>query len=235
MNTFSLSDNDTPTLTRTTTLLQRLKELTGIRTDVELSDVLGIKPNTLSTWKKRNTLDYKKVLETCHSYRLDLNKIFLCPKVFSRCRQHRKKEFPVVPREIYYPYVTHLKDPQFIDSLPRFNFPFISGKNIRAFQIMGSGMSPKLEDGNFVVGEHLEDTGHIIDGQIYILVSKLKGVFINRIKRDTQYPGFLHLINDKKVISPQIRMDEKEIVELWKVTSVFSLDFVEGHPQEPNG
>ncbi|MGS2763335.1 LexA family transcriptional regulator [Sinomicrobium sp. M5D2P9] len=227
MNTVLMPENSTKILTETTALLKRLKELIGIRTDVELSEVLGIKPNTLSTWKKRNTLDYKKVLTACYNYRLDINKLFFSQKALSLLETDSKKGFLVVPREVYYPYVNNLRDPLFINSLPRFDFPFISGKKIRAFQIIGSGMSPRLEDGDFVVGEYVKNTNSIVSGHIYVLISKIKGIFINRVEPDPNFPGFLHLINDKKLISPQMRMATDEIVELWKVTSVFSLDFIE--------
>ncbi|RNL93026.1 hypothetical protein ED312_03175 [Sinomicrobium pectinilyticum] len=231
MNTVLMPENSAKILTETTALLQRLKEHIGIRTDVELSDILGIKPNTLSTWKKRNTLDYKKVLTACYNYRLDINKLFFSQKALSLSEPNTKRGFLVVPREVYYPYVANLKDPLFINSLPRFDFPFISGKNLRAFQMVGSGMSPKLEDGDFVVGEYVKNINSIISGHIYVLISKVKGIFINRVESDPALPGFLHLVNDKKVISPQMRMATDEIVELWKVTSVFSLDFIE----EQNG
>ncbi|MBC9794525.1 LexA family transcriptional regulator [Sinomicrobium weinanense] len=227
MNVISVSEKKKKHPVETETVLQRLKDRLGIRTNVELSDILDIKPNTLSTWKKRNTLDYKRILNVCHTYRLDINRLFFNHNTPPSPRSGREKRgFFVVPREEYYPYVTNYRDPSYINTLPRFDFPFVSGSKVRAFQIVGSGMSPRLKDGDFVVGEYVENTDAITDHYIYVLVSKVKGIFINRVKQDPESPGFLLLINDRKQVSPGVRMSADEIVELWKINSVFSLDLI---------
>lgn len=226
MNVISLSEEQKKHPFKTETVLQRLKDHLGIRTNVELSDILEIKPNTLSTWKKRNTLDYRRILAVCHTHKLDINKLFFSPTPPSEPLGSEDKGFFVVPREAYYPYVANLHDASYLNSLPRFDFPFVSGKNIRAFQFVGSGMFPKLKDGDFVVGEYVEDITAITDHHIYVLVSKIKGIFINRVRQDPEFPGFLHLINDKKLVPPRVRMSVDEIVEAWRVTSIFSLDLI---------
>ncbi|WP_347374277.1 helix-turn-helix domain-containing protein [Aequorivita sp. Q41] len=57
-------------------LIDRLKSELSVKKDKDLCDMLGIKHNTLSTWKKRDTLDFNKVLELCERNNLDLNFIF---------------------------------------------------------------------------------------------------------------------------------------------------------------
>ncbi|UGU17573.1 helix-turn-helix domain containing protein [Sinomicrobium kalidii] len=228
MNVISIREKKKKHPVSTEVVLQRLKDRLGVQTNVELSDILDIKPNTLSTWKKRETLDYRRILTVCHTYRLDINRLFFnhTPPPGSH-GGGGKKGFFVVPREAYYPYVVNLHDTAYINTLPRFDLPFVAGENARAFQIVGSGMSPKLKDGDFVVGEYVEDPGKIIDHQIYVLVSKIKGIFINRVTHDPDFPGFLRLVNDQKLVSPgMIQMSTDEIVELWKVNSVFSLDLI---------
>lgn len=57
-------------------LIDRLKSELSIKKDKDLCLLLGIKHNTLSTWKKRDTLDFNKILDLCEKYNLNLNYIF---------------------------------------------------------------------------------------------------------------------------------------------------------------
>ena len=62
--------------TSSSEVLTRLKVLLGVRTAKELASIFDLKPNTISSWKKRNTMCYAKVIEVCHQYNLDLNELF---------------------------------------------------------------------------------------------------------------------------------------------------------------
>lgn len=57
-------------------IIENLKEKLGLKKDKELCEFFGIKQNTLSTWKKRNTLDYKKIIQLCFENNIDLESIF---------------------------------------------------------------------------------------------------------------------------------------------------------------
>ncbi|MBT0606692.1 helix-turn-helix domain-containing protein [Aequorivita echinoideorum] len=57
-------------------MIKRLKKELKIKKDKDLCQLLDIKHNTLSTWKKRDTLDFNKVLALCEERNLDLNYIF---------------------------------------------------------------------------------------------------------------------------------------------------------------
>ncbi len=57
-------------------ILERLKALLGLGTDYALADVLRTKANTLSTWKKRNTLDYPAIIALCESRGISLDELF---------------------------------------------------------------------------------------------------------------------------------------------------------------
>lgn len=57
-------------------ILDRLKGALKITTDLMLAEVLGVKQPTLSTWKKRNTMDYPLIITFCNNAGLDLNFIF---------------------------------------------------------------------------------------------------------------------------------------------------------------
>lgn len=57
-------------------VLTRLKILLGVRSAKELAHIFNLKPNTISSWKKRNTLCYAKIIEICNRYEIDLNELF---------------------------------------------------------------------------------------------------------------------------------------------------------------
>lgn len=52
-------------------ILDRAKASFGLVTDTQLAETLGISPQTLSNWRKRNSLDFELLLTKCES--ADLN------------------------------------------------------------------------------------------------------------------------------------------------------------------
>lgn len=57
-------------------IIERLMKLLNLQRSNELCALLGIKHNTLSGWKKRDTLDFNKVLKLCEDHCLDLQYVF---------------------------------------------------------------------------------------------------------------------------------------------------------------
>lgn len=213
-------------------VLDRLKEHLEVRTNTELSNILEVKPNTISTWKKRNTLDYPRILSVCQTYNIDIDKIFFDKQkqvTSSAGESKAKNAFSVVTADSYFRYVTESGKKEYIDSLPKFSFPFIAGNNIRAFQVVGSAMLPVLKEGDYVVGEFTDmDTAALINGNIYVLVSSVKGIYISRVRKDTSNPEIIHLIRDNEPENAffELEMTTSEITEIWEVTTVFSLDLI---------
>jgi len=58
-------------------ILTKLKVMLGVKSAKELAAIFNVKPNTISSWKKRNTLCYVKLIEVCNLYEIDLNELFL--------------------------------------------------------------------------------------------------------------------------------------------------------------
>ena len=48
-------------------IINEIKLYLGIKTDSEFADFLGIKQPTISTWRKRNTIDYKLIITKCNN------------------------------------------------------------------------------------------------------------------------------------------------------------------------
>lgn len=58
-------------------ILERFKALLDIDSDIHLATYLNVKPNTISSWRKRNSLDYSLIIAKCEEKKLDLNYVFL--------------------------------------------------------------------------------------------------------------------------------------------------------------
>ncbi|MCH2451513.1 MAG: helix-turn-helix domain containing protein [Gracilimonas sp.] len=47
-------------------ILDRLKKAYGLKYDTEIADFLGKDPSTISTWRRRGTVDYTTIFSKCH-------------------------------------------------------------------------------------------------------------------------------------------------------------------------
>jgi len=57
-------------------VIGRLKKTLGLRTDVELAEYLGVKHNTISGWKARNTLDDNRIIAICDRHHISFDWLF---------------------------------------------------------------------------------------------------------------------------------------------------------------
>lgn len=58
-------------------ILTKLKVVLGVKSAKELAAIFNVKANTISSWKKRNTLCYTKLIQVCNQHDIDLNELFL--------------------------------------------------------------------------------------------------------------------------------------------------------------
>lgn len=78
-----------------TLILNRLKELLEIDSDFGLSEYLGVKANTISSWKKRDSLDYSLIIAKCEHEDFDLNYVFLNTKMTAKVTAKSNKDHEV--------------------------------------------------------------------------------------------------------------------------------------------
>ncbi|WP_170164540.1 LexA family transcriptional regulator [Sinomicrobium pectinilyticum] len=211
-----------------TFILDKLKKHLQIKTNIDLANILDVKPNTISTWKKRNSMDYELIVSVCEAYGIDLNEVFYDGNTVMEVEKNNyNKNISVVTREYQYQYVHHLGEDSFINSIPKYNFPFISGENMRAFQVTGNMMYPTLEDNSIVIAKQLNPSETIADNKNYVIISKIRGIFINRVRTLYDSPDELLLINDNKMIPQEIKIHTDEIAEIWEVKAKLSYSFIE--------
>ncbi|MEG0862692.1 MAG: helix-turn-helix domain-containing protein [Pseudomonas sp.] len=58
-------------------ILRRLKQITVTKTDAELSTVLNVSPQTLSSWKARNSVPYSFCIDLAERHGVALDWLFL--------------------------------------------------------------------------------------------------------------------------------------------------------------
>lgn len=199
-------------------VIDRLKKALKIRTDIELSEFLNIKPNTISTWKKRNTVDFDSIISICELYELDLNEIFLNKKKISGY----SAETPLVSREVQFQYVRENDIASFIDILPKYSFPFVNADETRAFQVISNNMFPFIEENSYVVCEKIE-LNDVENTAMVVAVSKQKGLFLNRISK-SEVNENTYILSSENDFFNEVILQASEITELWLIRGVLSYD-----------
>lgn len=198
-------------------ILKKLKKALKINTDIQLSEFLNIKPNTISTWKKRNTLDYSSVISICELYEIDLNDIFFEKKTIKKDSIHYTSETPLISREVQFQYCIGAAG--ILESLPKYNFPFVRAENTRAFQVLSNNMFPIIEENSFAICES-SNIDEVAENSLVVVVSKAKGLFINRISKATKPDTFT--LNSENDFFDDIAIHISEINEIWLIKGVLS-------------
>jgi len=199
-------------------VLDKLKKTLKINTDKQLSEFLNVKPNTISTWKKRNSVDHSVIISICELYEINLNEIFYdsCNLIISN--ECIPSETPLISREIQFQYC--IDSNAIIENLPKYNFPFIHSENSRAFQVLSNNMYPVIEENSFVLCEAttLED---VPENAMVVVISKSKGLFINRIHRNHNTPGSFLLTSENNFFET-IKLEKDSIDEIWQIKGILS-------------
>ncbi len=198
-------------------IIERLKKSLKVKTDTSLSEILNIKPNTISSWKKRNTLDYSKIINKCVELNIDLNLILnenptnFKPETYT----------PIVSKDLIYQYTSgKLKDS--LDILPTMKFPSLKNKESIAFQIDKSIIDSKSNKDCFAFCEKTSLI-EINDDDIAIIISNKLGFFVTKIKRSTSDADkSVITVEDDSPFNKNISISIHDIDELWKVTGILS-------------
>jgi len=209
-------------------VLSKLKNLMKISTDIELSELLNVKPNTISTWKKRNSLDFASIISICELYEISLNDIFFDKANTGPNNFGTDSETALVCRETQFQYC--LGSPTLLESLPKFNLPFIKGEDTRLFQVVSNNMFPIIEENSYVACERSENSS--FDGAVMVIVSKTKGFFINRIYNNKKDSGS-YILKSENSFFTDIILNESDINEIWSIKGVLSYNFkYENKPEQ---
>lgn len=198
-------------------ILKKLKKALTITTDIQLAKILKVKPNTISTWKKRNSLDYKAIISICEWYEIDLNGLFLEKPAVQISNDSFSSNTPFISRDVQFQYC--IGSDELMARLPRHNFPFVNSGETRAFQVSGNNMSPIIEENSVVVCKSTS-IEVITENSLVVVVSKAKGFFINRITKANKKDTYV-LLSENSFFGP-IALHSSEIDEIWLINGILS-------------
>ncbi|MES2862755.1 MAG: helix-turn-helix domain-containing protein [Bacteroidota bacterium] len=199
-------------------ILNRLKKALKVDTDTRLSEILNIKPNTISSWKKRNTLDYSKIIDKCIELNINLNLIFN-----ESPTNHLFDTYtPIVSKDLIYQYTSgKLKDS--LDILPTMKIPSLKNKESVAFQIDKSIIDSNSSKDCFAICEKTALLD-VSEDDIVIIISNNLGFFVTKIKRtSSDSDKSVITVEDDSPFNKNTSISIKDIDELWKVTGILSL------------
>ncbi len=199
-------------------ILTRVKKVFKIKTDAQLAELLNIKPNTISSWKKRNTLDYESIIAQCNKANIDLNEIFLGNENFS----FKKKTTPIITKEMLFQYTTGELNLERSD-IPTINIPFLQQKRSMVFQVNTSEMEPDIKENTFVICEEASAID-IASNSYAVLISKEKGLYMSKVSQNETDESQLTLISRKEsIFSAKNEIKKDKIDEIWKIKGVLDI------------
>lgn len=179
-------------------LIERLKQELSIKKDKELCELLDIKNNTLSTWRKRDSIDFNKVIDICESKGLDLNFIF-----FDEFNEKEKENQSTLPAK------ASNKEPAYE------LIPLISSKLVNANRNIGIFINVKQQEKNYhneiIVTQRLS---------IKKLSENIKYVFelkSGRLLMDTLLIDKTKSTSTILLVGNVIKLKSNDIAKVWQV------------------
>lgn len=197
-------------------VISRLKHLLGFKTDLELANLLEIKPNTLSSWKIRDTMRYDKIIEVCKQQKIDLNELFLVHPnaVYKVDLESRVVKMISVDHHIEY----FLNPEKCLATSPACVFPTEEEVHI-GFQIGVENMYPTIKVSSYVLCTKIEPD-EMKPWHIYVLVLENRGILCYRFKRVLDN-GEFQFVSDNPAFDELI-CGVHEIREIFCIRAIFA-------------
>lgn len=129
-------------------------------------------------------------------------------------------------------YPHNVQDPEWYQSLPRFNIPLPQFRNAsyRGFQVEGDSMLPNIRPNEWVLGRAVENIEEATDSRIYIVVLN-DSVLVKKLQKLPNNSAKIRLISLNTEYLP-IEVKIRDIQELWLVNSKISFGVEE--PSDSN-
>ncbi|PLY06237.1 MAG: hypothetical protein C0625_10485 [Arcobacter sp.] len=134
-------------------ILNRIYDLMGFEKDLEFCEKYNVKPNTLSTWKKRNKIPYELIEKISQIENISLDKILLNSQLPIK-KQDNAYQIDLLnvragAGEGVYNYLIETVDTITLDK--SFFKTAINTDKVKGIQVDGDSMEPTLRDRDFVL------------------------------------------------------------------------------------
>lgn len=158
-------------------ILERLSEVLEVRTDKALSEVLNVKPNTISSWKSRNSIDYPLVIALCEERGINLNWLFAGKEDLHILHDSAQAPYGQLPSKgiPYYNVDASASNIEIYTDEPMMateylNVPTFSDCDF-AINVYGKSMEPDLGNGDIILCKRLTDLDVLPLGETYLIVT----------------------------------------------------------------
>ena len=180
------------------TIIERLKLVTDTHTDLELAAEMGIRSNTISTWRKRNKIPYEHLDKIAQQRNIPIDWFLEDGTAITPYRRGVPllKSIPPQWPDVY---------PEEIQSYLKFPS---SSDNYWAIQACGEGMAPLVRDGDLVIFEIWEEFS---EGDLLVVLDPWGELLVRRYRK--RHPDFF-LISENSSYPPQQIDNRYELIGL---------------------
>ncbi len=196
-------------------ILYKIKKIMGLKTSLELAKLLNVKPNTLSSWKKRNSLQFETIIELCVKHNIDLNELFADSVSKKNAISNSQTRVKMIEIGQYLEYFLNPK--QVLQNTKSGVFPTTEPLDI-AFQVASQSMSPAIPLSCYVLTKKVE-VSQVTPQSIYVYSVQDKGLFLCRLQKVSSSNTLLFVSDNPNVINMEI--EPCSIKEIFEVRALF--------------
>lgn len=217
-------------------ILKKIREYYKFESDAEFAKHLGIKPNTLSNWYNRNSIDYLKIITNCE----DIDANWLLTGEGNMLKENNQKKMIAEPARSYRKTADKIYP---VQQVPVFNLdatmglvPMINENGIDEDKIIdfisipnlpscdgatsatGDSMYPLLKAGDLIAYKRIAlEPNSIFYGEIYLLSIKIDETStyktIKFVQKSELGPEYLRLVSQNQH-HPPMDIEIKQIAAI---------------------
>ena len=210
-------------------IINQIKLHLGIKTDSEFAEFLGVKQPTISTWRKRNTIDYDLIITKCND--IDANWLLTGEGEMLKSentstetsKEESVKGIPLVNATAIGGYGNNVFSFEERDVKDYYVIPKFKHKQVDfMIEVEGSSMYPKYNSGDVVACRIIKERNFIQWNKTHVIATREQGIIIKRIK-PSDAPNSLLMVSDNESYDP-FNVPEEEIEGLAIVVGVIRLE-----------
>jgi hypothetical protein len=229
-------------------IIKRLKSAFSFKSNKQLATFLEIGSSTISSWKKRNSVDYNLIFTKCKD-KIDLHWLVTGYKRLAANSTHLQIVGEGSPQYIigddetirYVPsiaspfYINHLKDKDYVKKLPVVSIHEMLPPGLyRAFEMTDDSMLDIFSPGDRILGRYIDNYDKIINHQPYIIITE-KDILIRKVinQLEVHQTLELHCQNSSYGSFTPITVNINEIKEMWRcVPPTLKMSILNGDTME---
>ena len=210
-------------------ILNKIKSYLNLKSDTELANFLGIKPQVLSNWRARNTFDTELIYTKCVD--IDANWLLTGEGEMLKSentstetsKEESVKGIPLVNATAIGGYGNNVFSFEERDVKDYYVIPKFKHKQVDfMIEVEGSSMYPKYNSGDVVACRIIKERNFIQWNKTHVIATREQGIIIKRIK-PSDTPNSLLMVSDNESYDP-FNVPEEEIEGLAIVVGVIRLE-----------